>query len=165
MKKIRVFIALLLVFTFLLFLSSCFGLFKLAKIADKSGVFYDDLEFSLSEDGRSYTLLGIADWYEVVDGIPVLKNVVNYDVSELEIPATYKELPGKYKVTYSGGDAVNLRETASSSGKILASIPNGTILQSLEGSTDTWIKVTYKNSKGKEFTGWIGSGLLTKVTE
>lgn len=83
---------------------------------------------------------------------------------EIIVSASYYELPGKYKVTYSGGDAVNLRETASSSGKILASIPNGTILQSLEGSTETWIKVTYTKS-GKEYIGWIASGLLTKVTE
>jgi hypothetical protein len=82
--------------------------------------------------------------------------------TEVVISASYLELPGKYKVTYSGD--VNLRETASGSGKVLISIPTGTVLQSLEGSTESWIKVTYTKS-GKEYIGWISASLLTKVTE
>ena len=82
---------------------------------------------------------------------------------EIVVSASYTELPGKYEVTYSGGN-VNIRETASGSAKILISVPKGTILQSLEGSTESWIKVTYTKS-GKEYVGWISASLLTKVTE
>ena len=139
-------------------------------VADKETYGYKDTVTLTVEPVKGYTLNAIAAKNGTTQ-IELKEENGKYTFEmpipdgEVVVSATYKELPGKYKVTYSGGDAVNLRETASSSGKILASIPNGTILQSLEGSTDTWIKVTYKNSKGKEFTGWISSGLLTKVTE
>ena len=79
---------------------------------------------------------------------------------EIVVSATYKVAPVEYKVTYKDGDTINIRETASKSGKDLGDIPNGTILEALEGSTETWIKVTYK-----EITGWVFAENLTKVTK
>lgn len=79
---------------------------------------------------------------------------------EIVVSATYKEAPVKYEVTYDGGKTINIRETASKSGKDLGDIPNGTILEALEGSTETWIKVTYNG-----ITGWVFAENLTKVTK
>ena len=84
---------------------------------------------------------------------------------EVVVAATYKVAPDKYEVTYTGGDFVNIRDAGSNSGKDLGDIPNGTILEALEGSTSTWIKVTYTDESGKEITGWVAVKNLTKITE
>ena len=83
--------------------------------------------------------------------MPASKNVV--------VSATYKDAPVKYKVTYADGDYVNIRETAGKSGADLGDIPNGTVLEALEGSTADWVKVQYK-----DITGWVSMLNLTKVT-
>ena len=120
------------------------------------------------EDGYELNVLTVKNGSTKLELKKIADNKYTFEMpipdGEVVVSSSYKALPAKYEVTYSGG-AVNLRETASNSAKVLASIPKGTILQSLEGSTDTWIKVTYKTADGKEVVGWIGSGLLTEVTK
>jgi hypothetical protein len=82
--------------------------------------------------------------------MPASKNVL--------VSATYKVAPVEYKVTYDGGDFVNIRETASKTGTDLGDIPNGTVLEALE-VTSEWVKVQYK-----DITGWVAMLNLTKVT-
>ena len=82
--------------------------------------------------------------------MPASKNVL--------VSATYKVAPVEYEVTYDGGDFVNIRETASKTGTDLGDIPNGTVLEALE-VTSEWVKVQYK-----DITGWVALLNLTKVT-
>ena len=82
--------------------------------------------------------------------MPASKNVL--------VSATYKVAPVEYEVTYDGGDFVNIRETASKTGTDLGDIPNGTVLEALE-VTSEWVKVQYK-----DITGWVAMLNLTKVT-
>lgn len=82
--------------------------------------------------------------------MPASKNVL--------VSATYKVAPVEYEVTYGGGDFVNIRETASKTGTDLGDIPNGTVLEALE-VTSEWVKVQYK-----DITGWVAMLNLTKVT-
>ena len=77
---------------------------------------------------------------------------------KVTVAATYKDAPVKYKVTYADGDHVNIRETAGKSGADLGDIPNGTVLEALE-VTSEWVKDQYK-----DITGWVAMLNLTKVT-
>ena len=78
--------------------------------------------------------------------------------SNVTIAATFEAKAVLYKVTYSGGDYVNIRAAADSSSEDLGDIPNNTILEALTGSTNAWIKVKYNGIEG-----WVGTGNLTKV--
>lgn len=112
--------------------------YVLKAIAVKNG----STKLELKQEGDNYTFV-----------MPV-------PADEVVVSATYMEAPAKYEVTYSGGDYVNIRETPSSLGKDLGDIPNGTILEALEGSTESWIKVKYN-----DITGWVATSNLTKVTD
>ena len=79
--------------------------------------------------------------------------------SNVTIAATFEAKAVLYKVTYSGGDYVNIRAAADSSSEDIGDIPNDTILEALTGSTNAWIKVKYNGIEG-----WVGTGNLTKVT-
>ena len=94
-----------------------------------------------------------------VNGDPVTTETFKMPAKDATITATFKIAPVKYKVAYTGGDFVNIRELADSSSADLGDIPNGTVLEALEGSTDSWIKVKYN-----DITGWVGTGNLTKIT-
>ncbi len=77
------------------------------------------------------------------------------------VTATFEYVPVKYEVTNTSGTFVNIRKSADSSSEDLGDIPNGTIIESMEGSTATWIKVTYKIN-GTDVTGWVGIKNLQK---
>ena len=136
--------------------------------ADKETYGYKDIVTLTVTPAKGYTMNAIAakNGSTKIELTKIADNKYTFELpipdDEIVVSATYKELPGKYEVTYNG--IVNIRETASGSADILVSVPKGTILQSLEGSTESWIKVTYTKS-GKEYIGWISAALLTKVTE
>ena len=61
------------------------------------------------------------------------------------------------KITASGG--LNLRETPSSSGKVLLTIPGGTTIELID-KQDQWYKTTYQSN-----TGWVSADYLTVTTK
>ena len=79
--------------------------------------------------------------------------------SDVKIAATFEAKATLYKVTYTGGDFVNIRAAADASSADLGDIPNNTVLEALSGSTDAWIRVKYNGIEG-----WVGTGNLTKIT-
>jgi hypothetical protein len=79
------------------------------------------------------------------------------------VTVTFKYVPVKYKVNNTSGTFVNIRKTADSASEDLGDIPNNTIIESMEGSTSSWIKVTY-NDGSKDIVGWVGTGNLDKVS-
>lgn len=99
---------------------------------------------SLTANGTAITL---------TDGVYVYDLIM--PAEDVTVTATFEYIPVKYKVTYD--PFVNIRESADSSSADLGDIPVNTIIESMEGSTDSWIKVTYNS-----ITGWVGTGNLTK---
>jgi len=76
------------------------------------------------------------------------------------VSATYELIPVKYKVAYTSGTYVNIRENYNTSSADLGDIPNDTIIEATAESPDAkWIKVTYGS-----ITGWVLLENLTKVT-
>lgn len=90
--------------------------------------------------------------------VTVSGNKFAMPTSNVTVTATFKYVSLKYKVTNSG-NPVNIRKEASTTSDDLGDIPDGTVLDTLEGSTDSWIKVTYNS-----ITGWVGTGNLIKVS-
>jgi N-acetylmuramoyl-L-alanine amidase len=64
--------------------------------------------------------------------------------------------PAKGKITASGG--LNLRDSPSSTGKILVTIPEGTTIE-LVDLQNQWDKTTYQSQ-----TGWVSSAYVTPIT-
>ncbi len=71
----------------------------------------------------------------------------------------------KYTCGTSTAESLNLRKTAGVTGKLLAKIPNGTVL-AIMGSKKvkgtTWYKTVYSGKKGKNYTGYVASNYIDK---
>lgn len=95
--------------------------------------------------------------------ITVKDNKFTMPAGKVTVTATFEYVPVKYKVTYTGGDFVNIRKEAATASEDLGDIANGTIIEALEGSTASWIKVKISDGKGGYITGWVATNNLTKV--
>ena len=72
-------------------------------------------------------------------------------------PSTATTESGRGKVTASGG--LNLRDTPSAAGKLLLTIPEGSVLD-ITDAQGQWYKTTYQNQ-----TGWVSANYVTIVEE
>ena len=68
----------------------------------------------------------------------------------------------KLAETYYATGEVNLRKAATTQSEILAVIPQKAAVSVSDTSNGKWYKATYKNKKGKSFTGFVSSKYLSK---
>lgn len=80
-------------------------------------------------------------------------------VTQQVAPAASSPASGNVKVNLSAGEVLNLRSGASTQSGKLASIPGGTVL-ALEGTSDSWYKVTYNG-----VTGYVSAEYMVSTTE
>lgn len=80
-------------------------------------------------------------------------------VTQQVAPAASSPASGNVKVNLSAGEVLNLRSGASTQSSKLASIPGGTVL-ALEGTSDSWYKVTYNG-----VTGYVSAEYMVSTTE
>ena len=94
------------------------------------------------------------------------RDITGVPVSEYEKEVdTMETMPSEstlYRVIVntSGGGALNLRTSASTSSKVLATIPNGTIIDVIEETSSKWLKV---NVLGR--IGYVSKPLTKRVGE
>ena len=88
------------------------------------------------------------------------------DFEELSLNAMEMVTGGVLRPVNTGTDGNAAIRSAPGSGQVIASLANGTIVDTIgapvfDAQTGrNWIQITFKNSKGKNKTGWIAASIV-----
>ena len=122
-------------------------------IYDFSADLAESIMTKLSDDG--FKMVTVSEMFDAY-GLSLVPGEV-YRNAEKKVSVNKKSVEaGTYTVT-TGGDTLNIRESADVNSAKLGSLPNGTVVTVTE-SVDGWAKITYNG-----ITGWVSTAFLANA--